>query len=354
MAAHGGDQLNRLILFFMLTAASLAAAQSSAKNLALVNGEAITEEDVERVAGGRLRQLEQMGPQPQKDYERERLAIRWRALNYLVERKLVRAEAAKQDISEERLLDREVESNMETLSDEVVAAFLDVNQGRMPLTRRLSRREALSQVRAYMTEQMSKSLLDAYVEKLSRRYSVETFLDPLRTEVATAGFPARGTASAPVTIIEFSDFECDHCAALTPTLDSIQKYYGDRVRRVYRQFPLSYLHSHAQKAAEASLCAHDQQRFWEYHDSLFVNQRRMTTADLKRHAASLRLDTAAFNSCLDSGQKAAAVMSEVDEGYKAGVSSTPTIFINGRMFSGNRESAEIKRIVDEELRRPPN
>src|SRR6185503_20238629 len=102
--------------------------------------------------------------------------------------------------------------------------------------------------------------------------------------LTTAGFPSKGPAAAPVTIVEFSDFECPYCGGLFPTLKAVEKNYAGQVRFVYRQFPLTNVHPHAQKAAEASLCANEQQRFWEFHDSMFGNQQALTVDDLKRRA----------------------------------------------------------------------
>jgi predicted DsbA family dithiol-disulfide isomerase len=340
----------RWVLSGLLCVSAVAAAQS-ARNLALVNGEAITEADVYRAAGGALRQLEENHPQSDAKYEREKLAIRWRALNSLMERKLVRAEAAKLMISEEELLESEVDNYLQDIPDPIVEAFFEANKRRMPLTLRLPRQEALTQVRAYMGQQAYRMQRDSYVERLAKKYAVTTYLEPLRADIGTAGHPARGPEKAPVTIAEFSDFECPFCAAMIRTLDAVQRQYGDKVRIVYRQFPLTYLHTHSQKAAEASLCAHEQMKFWEFHDAMFANQRDLTVDALKRKAASLNLDAQAFNQCLDSSKHADAVRKELDEGYEAGVQGTPTIFINGRMLFGNRDVADIRRVVDDELRR---
>jgi protein-disulfide isomerase len=172
---------------------------------------------------------------------------------------------------------------------------------------------------------------------------------PERTEIATAGFPARGPATAPVTIVEFSDFECPFCGRLFPTLKIVERIYLDRVRIVYRQFPLRRIHPLAQKAAEASLCANEQGRFWEMHDSLFGDQEHLTVDALKARAATLKLDRAAFNACLDSGKQAAAIDKDVAEGTKAGVTGTPAMFINGRMVVGAQPFAAIQAIIEEEL-----
>jgi protein-disulfide isomerase len=186
---------------------------------------------------------------------------------------------------------------------------------------------------------------------LKKEYSYKSYLEPVRTEVATAGFPSKGPTDAPVTIVEFSDFECPYCGGLFPTLKQVEKEYGDRVRLVYRQFPLTNIHPYAQKAAEASLCANDQKHFWEFHDSMFGNQRELSIADLKQRAVDLKLDSGMFNQCLDSGKHAAAVQKDLQEGARAGVTGTPALFINGRLLSGNQPLAGIKEVIDDELQR---
>ena len=177
---------------------------------------------------------------------------------------------------------------------------------------------------------------------------------PPRTEIPTAGSPARGPATAPVTIVEFSDFECPFCGRLFPTLKAIEKTYPLQVRIVFRQFPLRKIHPQAEKAAEASLCASEQGRFWEMHDSLFGDQEHLSVDALKARAAKLNLDTAAFNPCLDSGKEVAAIEKDIADGTKAGVTGTPTMFINGRMMVGSRPYADIQAVVDEELQRKKN
>jgi protein-disulfide isomerase len=123
------------------------------------------------------------------------------------------------------------------------------------------------------------------------------------------------------------------------------------VRLVYRQFPLRNIHPHAEKAAEASLCANEQGHFWDMHDSMFGNQQQLTVAALKKRAADLKLDAAAFDACLDSGRETAAIDKDMAEGAGAGVTGTPTMFINGRFLPGNRPYADIKNLIDDELQR---
>jgi len=142
--------------------------------------------------------------------------------------------------------------------------------------------------------------------------------------------PFWGPQNAAVTLEVFSDFQCPYCAQLaTETLPKLRETYGNRLRFIYRYFPLTSIHQYAQKAAEAAQCAHDQGRFWEYHDLLFANQKALTVSDLKRYAEQVGLDSAKFDKCLDSGQNAWEVLLDQLDGSQAGVNGTPTFRING-------------------------
>ena len=136
-----------------------------------------------------------------------------------------------------------------------------------------------------------------------------------------------------------------------PTLKQVEKNYPENVRIVYRQFPLVNLHPHAMKAAEASLCANEQKKFWEFHDSMFSNQQELSIPDLKQRAVDLKLDAQAFNQCLDSGRQSTAIQADIQEGARAGVTGTPAMFINGRLLSGNQPYSEIKDVIEDELQR---
>jgi protein-disulfide isomerase len=172
-----------------------------------------------------------------------------------------------------------------------------------------------------------------------------------RVEVGTEGHPSRGPGAAPVTIVEFGDFQCPYCGGLFSTLKMVEEVYGDRVRLVFRQLPLTTIHPYAQKAAEASLCAHAQGRFWDYHDSLFGNQEELELEDLRQRAVRLELDLDDFNACLDSGAQAGRVAEDVQAAVDAGVYSTPTMFINGRILEGAHPYPSIAELIDDELRR---
>lgn len=331
--------------FFVV--ATLAAAQSNSKIVATVDGQNVTEQQLLQAASGELSRLNANRPQPQSAYDRARLEILWKALDSIIEDRLIAAQVAKGSLTREQLLNAEIESNVETPSPEEVERFYEANKAQIPGPKA----QALPQVRQYLIDSSRKRYHDMFVNNLRRTFKVTTYLDPLRAQIVTAGYPSRGPANAPVTIVEFADFECPFCGALYPTMKQIEKNYADKVRLVYRQFPLTNVHPHAQKAAEASLCANEQKHFWDFYDSLFGDQSKLSIADLKQRAQTLGLDTNAFNTCIDSGKQADAIQKDKEDARKAGVNSTPTMYINGRLLSGSRSYAEIREIIEDELKR---
>jgi protein-disulfide isomerase len=160
--------------------------------------------------------------------------------------------------------------------------------------------------------------------------------------------PFFGPADAPVTIIEYSDFQCPFCARAVPVLDQIKATYGDSVKFVFKDFPLGF-HEFAQKAAEAGQCANDQGKFWELHDTMFANQGRIDVGSIKGYAANIGLNTEQFNACLDSGKYASEVQQDFNEGKVAGVSGTPTFFINGKKIVGAQPFSAFEQIIEQEL-----
>ena len=155
-------------------------------------------------------------------------------------------------------------------------------------------------------------------------------------------------ADGALVITEWSDFECPFCARALPAVNQIKETYGDAVIIEYKHFPLSF-HPNAQKAAEASECARDQGKFWEYHDVLFENQNALDIASLKRHAVTIDLDTQTFNTCLDNGDKAGIVAKDMAEGQAFGVSGTPTFSVAGEKLVGAQPFSAFKPIIDKAL-----
>lgn len=163
--------------------------------------------------------------------------------------------------------------------------------------------------------------------------------------------PSLGPVSAPVTIIEFSDFQCPFCKMFYDqrTSDQIMAAYPSQVRFVYRDFPVSSLHPEAQAAAEASDCADEQGKFWPYHDGLFQNQDKLSAIFYFELADQLKLDHVAFENCLRQGRYTTEVAKDFGAGMNAGVTGTPTFFINGRMLEGAHPFDDFKQLIDAEL-----
>lgn len=176
---------------------------------------------------------------------------------------------------------------------------------------------------------------------------------PSRLQVSIDDDPVKGSRHAPVTIVEFSEFQCSYCARFAKeTLPLIEKDYVStgEVRLVYRDYPLRN-HRYAQKAAEAAECADEQAKFWEYHDTLYENQHALDVASLGQYAKDLGLDSGRFEKCLNSREIAAEVQKDLRDGQTYGVRGTPTFFINGIKVAGAKPYQVFQRIIEQELRR---
>ncbi len=174
----------------------------------------------------------------------------------------------------------------------------------------------------------------------------------IRADVSADDDPVKGNANAPVTIIEFSDFECPFCARFyTDTLPQIEERYikTGKVKLVYRDFPLENIHIEARPAAQAAECADEQGKFWEFHDKLFENQASLNAANYKKWAAELGLDTAKFNECVDTEKYAGEVSKDLADGSSAGVRGTPAFFVNGRFINGAEPFGTFEPIIEAEL-----
>ncbi|MEE2672329.1 MAG: thioredoxin domain-containing protein [Myxococcota bacterium] len=167
-------------------------------------------------------------------------------------------------------------------------------------------------------------------------------------DVKVGSAPSRGKASAPVKIVEWSDFQCPFCRRVGPTLDQIEKEYGDKVQIAFKHMPLS-MHAKARPAHAAAEAAAMQGKFWEMHDKIFADQRGMSEEKYLQYAAELGLDTEKFKKDAASDKVEKRIAADSVEGSKLGVTGTPAFFVNGRFLSGAQPFASFKKLVDEEL-----
>ena len=237
------------------------------------------------------------------------------------------------------------------VTEQEVAQFFEANRDR---AQGRTIEQLGPQIREFLASQRTLQARAQLVEELKAKSAgVKVMLDPPRYTVATAAIdPVRGNASAPITIVEFSDYQCPFCARVNPTLEQVRKTYGDKVKIIFKDFPLPN-HPQAPKASEAAHCAGEQGKYWELHDVMFANQRALNVPELKQYATTLGLDMAKFTPCLDSGKHAGLVASGLAQGEKMGVNSTPTLYINGRALIGAQPFEAFKQIIDEELARKP-
>ena len=280
----------------------------------------------------------------QIDAERNRHAALETTLRELVRDQLLALEADRLGITAEAL-----EARISDSAEPVTDAEVSASHRQRGITQPLA--EIAPRIRSYLEHEAIEFARASAYGEMEQRYSVVYLLEPPRYDVAAVGFPSFGPPDAPVTIVEFSDFECPYCAQLLPTLQRVKHQYPRNVRVVFRHYPLTEIHPNAWKAAEASLCAGDQGRFWELHDLMFAEQGTLSTANVTNKAARLDLDVEAFIRCLDSGHHYAAVLADVRAGDEVGVTGTPAMFVNGRFVGGAVPFATLASIIEDELRR---
>ena len=275
---------------------------------------------------------------------------RKQTLDAIVAEMLIEQAAKAKGVTPAQFTEAEVTRRIKPVTDGQVAVFFQENQAQMQGRGIDAMGPA---IRKYLEEQQRTDAYQALVAELRKAGpSVRVVLDAPRYQVdVSPDDPALGNTSAAVTLVEFSDFQCPFCARVMPTLKRVREAYGDRVRIVWKDFPLTSIHPQAFKAAEAGQCAREQGKFWEYHDRLFANQQALEPESLKKYAADAGLDATTFNACLDTAKYGERVQEQMGVGTGLGVGSTPTVFINGRLVSGAQPYEVFTTIIDEELER---
>jgi protein-disulfide isomerase len=264
-----------------------------------------------------------------------------KALDELIAQRLLKDEADRQHLSVDELLKREADSKVKDLTEEQLHTVYDV----------IGPKESFEVMRSKIQESVRAQRVQkarvAYIDSLREKANVLVLLAPPSADFAVGNAARLGPANAPVQLVEFADFECPYCIKVYPELQKLKAEFGDRISLVYKDFPLP-MHPHAQKAAEAARCAGAQGKFWPYHDRLF-SSKQIEVPQLKQLAADLGLDAAKFNTCLDSGQQAAAVEKDAAEAKKIGLSATPSFFLNGHFFTGALQYEDLRKMVLREL-----
>jgi protein-disulfide isomerase len=261
--------------------------------------------------------------------------------NYLI------AQAAKNEhITVAAYLKREIDDKAAAkVTDATARKFYDNNKSKILVFKNTPYDKIKGRLIEVLRQQDSKTELTELVANLRKKANLKILLEPPRLEVATGGGQSLGPENAPITIVEFADFQCPYCQRAEEAVNAVQAKYGTKVRFVFMDYPLSF-HAHAMDAANAGRCAAEQGKFWHYRDSLFANQSKLGRDDLKTTAKTLGLDTKQFDLCLDKNKYETAIKMNMAEGNALNVRGTPTFFVDGRPLTG---SARLDEVVSEEL-----
>jgi predicted DsbA family dithiol-disulfide isomerase len=323
------------------TGAPTEAARDPKRPVAKVGDEVITEADLEAKIKPRLGRLE-------AEHAERVHGLKSQTLDELVETRLIEKKAKAEGLTADKLVEREVNSKIaEPQPAEMQALYDQAKASGRPLP---PFEQVKGDITKHLKQQKSEGVRKAFMDKLRADHKVETMLPPLlmpRVQVAAVG-PSKGDEKAPVTIVEFSDYECPYCSRAEEAVNKVMEAYKGKVRVVFRDFPLPF-HQKANKAHEAALCAGDQNKYWDMHGKLFANQKALDVPQLKGYAKDIGLDTGKFDKCLDGGDKLKTVEENKKAGEEAGVSGTPAFFINGRPLSGAQPFEKFKELIDHEL-----
>ena len=313
-----------------------AAAAERARVFATVNGKQITSAMIEDSLKPLVYSVQQQVYQLRKN----RLELQ---INDL----LLSQEAQKRQITTRALLDAEVGAKKKPVTEAEALAFYNQNKARV----NGEFAQVKPQIVQYLEEQQARALQTELAERLRAAAGVQVFLrEPVSPvfEIATDDQPWKGAATAAVTVVEFTDYQCPTCAQTHPTVERLAAEYGDRVKFVVRDYPLA-MHAHAAKAAEAAEAAREQGKYWEFVALLYGNQSALEVPKLKQYATSLGLDRAKFDAALDGGKFAEKVQRDMTDGDRLGVSGTPTFYVNGRRIEVRSYEA-LKAAIDAALK----
>jgi protein-disulfide isomerase len=324
----------------LLVAAVLASCQTTDKAshktpVAVVAGQPIYEEDLAAAAEPQLRQL-----------RNEEYDIKRRALDDLINQKLVEAEAKKRGTTVDAL-QQQVDSKVAAPTEAEIETLYRSQKDRLG---KRSIDDVRPQLIQALTQAKTQEARQDFVKRLRDQAQISILLEAPKTQVAWDPKRLRGNPNAPITIVEFSDFQCPYCGRVQPALNELRAKYADRVKIAYLDFPLLSIHPRAEPAAEAARCAGEQGKFWEYHDLLWASQSKLDDAALSERARTLNLDQQQFESCRASGKYRAKVEEDLQEGMKAGVSGTPGFFINGVFLNGAVPASAFEQIITDELK----
>lgn len=348
MGVRGFASMSRLLMAGIICASFpvLACAQQSSVNtagepLAIFEGQPIVETELP------VKEQAQLQRMLQQVY-----GVRLRALHQVLDRRLFEAEAKRRGISPDDLLKIEVISKVPQPSEDQVKTYYDQHQANFKGSYEEEKDRISSGLYGVEVQKAENAYAQGLLQQALNSGELQMLITPPKVEVSADPARIRGDANAPVTIVEFSDFSCTFCRSAEGTIGELLAKYPGKVKIAYRDFPLPQLHPNAELAAEASRCAGEQGRYWDYHDTLFAHYTKQTREDLVGYAREMKLDDKKFDACLTSGRYKQQVEQDVQLGARSGVMATPGFFVNGRFLSGAQPAAVFEKVIEEELAAP--
>jgi protein-disulfide isomerase len=333
-------------------AAAVAAAEGDAPATSVIGtvaGQPITEAAVVAASGDEFARLQRQQTIEQRQLEtkfaQSRHELLQQRLDQMLDRDALEAEATARGVSTDQVL---AGLKLDVPTEAEARAFYEANRGRITEPYETVAPKVLQ----YLTKQRTQSATRRFYDDLRAKHGITANLGPLRIPVAASG-PARGNTAAPVTIVEFGDFQCPYCKQAEASLRTIMEHHPQDVRIVFRNLPLARIHPNAQIAAEAGVCANDQGKFWPMHDAMYDDQSRLTAAALRETAQKLGLDSKRFSACLGSDATRDAIAADENAADALGLEGTPYFFINGRPLDGNVPLEQFESVIAEELHSSP-
>ena len=321
---------SHLVLWPTLLAASTAAGEPLAK----VGDRVISRAAVEKEMSNEL-----------LEFENTRYQILKEGLNGLISEALFELEAKAQELTAEELASKEVLKKVPDPTDEEIRALYEAQKAGLGNATLEDIRESAID---YLKQVKISARHDEYVAELKKKYPTTISLRPPTVDVSV-GTRTRGAEDAPITIVEFADYECPYCKRAKDAVDKVIKTYGDQVRFSYRDYPLSF-HENAQAAAEGGHCANAQGLFWSYHDKVMASP-DVSPAALKSIAGAIGLDQEKFDTCMDKNEQKAAVEADIAAAKELGINGTPVFYVNGRIVDGAQPFEAFREVIEEELAR---
>ena len=264
-----------------------------------------------------------------------------------IDRQVLEAAAAERGMEVREFVQKVIFSSIEITPQEIDRRYKEIKARLRPGT---TKESVASNIRSELGNKKNKGKLESYVKDLRAKYGT-VFRVPISERFAfdpnPRGGPEKGSPDAPVTIVEFSDFECSYCARAHTQLKSLIDRRSKDVRVIFRHLPLD-MHEHARHAAEVAACANKQGKFWELADLLFKEQTHLDRDKIREHATTVGVNLVLLDACLESGEGGRIVQADIADAHNLGISSTPTFFINGHHI-GSMPQGGLDPLIDQEL-----